>query len=150
MAKPYNSTSYEKSKTKTEGDEARYDSELKECFGEFYPEYFKNPKNEEYNVQIGKLKSFIQSLLTRSDNITTSQLRNVFSVSKKAQKKEQLYILRPKLAYAYGRSDKDELKKLLFFLDKQIQNIKEDEEVAKFKELFEAIIAYHKYYGGKD
>lgn len=146
----YDNRTYQRQKTKTESEEEHFESELKKQFGNNYSGFFKNSDNEEYNMHIERLKSFIQSLLNRNDNITTSQLRNIFSLSKKAKRKEDLYIIRPKLAYAYGRSDKLELKKLLFFLDKQIQNIKDDKDVLSFQELFEAIVAYHKYYGGKD
>ncbi|HQI41150.1 MAG: type III-A CRISPR-associated protein Csm2 [Ignavibacteriales bacterium UTCHB2] len=137
-------------KTKTEGEEERFNNELTTQFGSNYQSYFKNPDQLEYNSYINKLKDFISSLLQKSDNITTSQLRNVFSLAKKARAKEQLQIIRPKLAYVYGRSDKDELKKLLFFLDHQITNVNSNDDVKKFQDFFESIIAYHKYYGGKD
>ena len=153
MAQHFNNSNYDKPKpkTKTETEEARFDAELKGQFSESYSGFFKDLQStDNYNLHIEKLKSFMQSLLGRSENITTSQLRNIFSVAKRAKKKEDLFFMRPKLAYAYGRADKDELKKLLFFLDKQIKSVKEDLDVKKFQELFEAIVAYHKYYGGKD
>lgn len=137
-------------KTKTENEEEKFNNELKTQFGPNYFLYFKNPDNLEYGVFIQKLKEFISSLLRKSDNITTSQLRNVFSITKKARTKEQLQIIRPKLAYTYGRADKDELKKLLYFLDNQLTNVNSNEDVKTFQNFFEAIIAYHKYYGGKD
>lgn len=148
MAKQFNNIS---SRSKPQSEEEKFDSGLKEHFGENYNVFFKALHSKEnYNGIIEKLKSFMQSLLNRSDNITSSQLRNIFTVAKKAKKKEDLFVMRPKIAYAYGRAEKNELKKLLFFLDQQIQNVKEDADVKKFQELFEAIIAYHKYYGGKE
>lgn len=151
MAKNFSKTSNEKQISQSLSDEEKFDSELNEHFDENYGTFYSTLQSKEnYNEMIDKLKLFMQSLLNRSDNITSSQLRNIFTVAKKAKRKEDLFIMRPKIAYAYGRADKKELKKLLFFLDQQIKNVKEDADVKKFQELFEAIIAYHKYYGGKE
>lgn len=151
MAKQFNKPNLGNQNMQSKTDEERFDEEIKKEFNGSYNTFFRIIQSKhDYNEQINKLKSFMKSLLSRSDNITTSQLRNIFSVAKKAKKKEDLFVMRPKIAYAYGRAEKDELKKLLFFLDQQIQNINEDSDVKKFQELFEAIVAYHKYYGGKD
>jgi len=151
MAKQFNNQNQSRQDNHSKTEEERFDEEIKQEINSDYNNFFKAlQSNENYNEDINKLKSFMKSLLTRSDNITASQLRNIFSVAKKAKKKEDLFVMRPKIAYAYGRAEKSELKKLLFFLDKQIQNIVEDSDVKKFQELFEAIVAYHKYYGGKD
>lgn len=151
MAKQFNNQNSGRRNIQSRTEEERFDEEIKNEFNNNYGNFFRILQSKEnYNEEINKLKSFMKSLLSRSDNITTSQLRNIFSVAKKAKKKEDLFVMRPKIAYAYGRAEKTELKKLLFFLDTQIQNIEEDSDVKKFQELFEAIIAYHKYYGGKD
>lgn len=151
MAKQFNNQNPGRQNTQSRTEEERFDEEIKKEFNDNYKNFFRILQSKEnYNEEINKLKSFMKSLLSRSDNITTSQLRNIFSVAKKAKKKEDLFVMRPKIAYAYGRAEKTELKKLLFFLDSQIQNIEKDSDVKKFQELFEAIIAYHKYYGGKD
>lgn len=151
MAKQFNNQNPGRQNIQSRTEEERFDEEIKKEFNNNYGNFFRILQSKEnYNEEINKLKSFMKSLLSRSDNITTSQLRNIFSVAKKAKKKEDLFVMRPKIAYAYGRAEKTELKKLLFFLDSQIQNINEDSDVKKFQELFEAIIAYHKYYGGKD
>lgn len=151
MAKQFNNTSNAKNKSKVQNEEEQFNSNLQNRFGPDYGTFFRTLQSKEnYNEMINKLKSFMHSLLKRPENITSSQLRNIFTVAKKAKSKEDLFVMRPKIAYAYGRAEKEELKKLLFFLDKQIQNIIEDSDVKKFQELFEAIIAYHKYYGGKE
>lgn len=151
MAKQFNNQNPSGKNPQSKTDEERFDGELKNKFDDSYHTFFRTLQSKEnYNEQINKLKSFMQGLLSRTDNITSSQLRNIFSVAKKAKKKEDLFLMRPKIAYAYGRAEKPELKKLLFFLDSQIQNITNDSDVKKFQELFEAIVAYHKYYGGKD
>ncbi len=151
MAKQFNNQNPGRQNIQSRTEEERFDEEIKKEFNEDYKNFFRILQSKEnYNEEINKLKSFMKSLLSRPDNITTSQLRNIFSVAKKAKKKEDLFVMRPKIAYAYGRAEKTELKKLLFFLDSQIQNIEENSDVKKFQELFEAIVAYHKYYGGKD
>lgn len=151
MAKQFNNQNQSRQDNQPKTEEERFDEEIKKEFDDDYSNFYKALQSKEnYNEDINKLKSFMKSLLSRSDNITASQLRNIFSVAKKAKKKEDLFVMRPKIAYAYGRAEKSELKKLLFFLDKQIQNIVDDSDVKKFQELFEAIVAYHKYYGGKD
>lgn len=150
MAKQFNNTSFDK-KSKVQNEEEQFNTDLKDHFDVNYDKFFRTLQSKEnYNEMINKLKSFMHSLLKRPENITSSQLRNIFTVAKKAKSKNDLFIMRPKIAYAYGRAEKEELKKLLFFLDKQIQNVVEDDDVKKFQELFEAIIAYHKYYGGKE
>ena len=50
-------------KTKTEGEEERFNNELTTQFGSNYQSYFKNPDQLEYNSYINKLKDFISSLL---------------------------------------------------------------------------------------
>jgi CRISPR-associated protein Csm2 len=87
----------------------------------------------------------------KKENISSSQLRNIFSRVKRVEKISELYSLRPKLAYVYGRPNtKDEMKKLIVLLDDQIKKVKNEKQLEKFKSFFEAIIAYHKFYGGSN
>lgn len=128
-------------------DEEKFNENCSKAFGSNFGKYYIFPEGTLYDEHIKKIKLFIEG---KVQAISTSQLRNIFSLAKKARTVNQLKVLRPKLAYTYGRADKEALKELIFFLDKQIENISTDDEVAKFQELFEAIVAYHKYYGGKD
>ena len=85
------------------------------------------------------------------NDISTSQLRNIFSRIKRIENYNELYSLRPKLAYVYGRAEKkDGMKKLIVLLDDQIQKVDSKEKLKQFKSFFESIIAYHKFFGGKD
>ncbi len=101
--------------------------------------------------------------------ITTSQLRNVFSdikriqlnwKGKKMSEEElvgKLQLLKPKLAYAAGkpsqRKKRDAIKKLKKELEKAIDSVVTSEDIPKaadnFFALVEAIVAYHKFHGGK-
>lgn len=111
---------------------------------------FNNTLNAERdeNKFINSLKEFIEK---NRSGISTSQLRNIFSKLKKIDDKnyQDIYSVRPKLAYTYGRSDKDGMKKLLVSMDYFIQRIDTKEKLTMFKNFFEAVIAYHKFYGGK-
>jgi len=99
----------------------------------------------------------------KHNGFTTSQIRNVFGEIRRIQmtgfKKKQtdFLLLKPKMAYAAQRSGKDGA--LLF---KEILNCSwdaivscdtlEEKEIAfdNLCDFMEAILAYHKAYGGKD
>jgi len=85
--------------------------------------------------------------------LTTSQIRNIFSDIKRMESfeknKADLILLRPKLAYVAGRH-KRRVKVILDLqevLDKCIQEIRDEKSFGNFQNFFEAILAYHKYYG---
>ncbi len=88
-----------------------------------------------------------------SVKISTSQIRAIYTRVKRLSDKyevckKDLNLLRPKLAYQKGRfSDLEPLTKVL---DHLIKNVKDDATLKGFKEFFEAIIAYHKAYGGRE
>lgn len=98
-------------------------------------------------------------------NLATSQIRAIFSeirqIEGMAQIEEQkdsafsrLYLLIPKMKYRAGK-EKGAVKELVDnVLDPALnlvftQSNKRDERFKHFTEFFEAILAYHKYYGGK-
>ena len=87
------------------------------------------------------------------NGLTTSQIRNIFSDVKKLNKydtdKTNLLLLRPKLAYVAGRHGKKTrvIKELQEVIDACITQVKDNQSLKNFKDFFEAIIAYHKYYG---
>ncbi len=108
------------------------------------------------------------------DKLTTNQLRNVFAhivqmrtdyrqllveghgkLSPEALNKlrRRLILLKPKLAYAKGRKP-SELQKFVTFTTKAIEAVaassKPQHAFENFFALMEAVVAYHKYHGGKD
>ena len=121
--------------------------EVKVTFGEQYNKILSSERDE--NAFIEKLKNFISD---NAKHISTSQLRNIYTKIKnlKGDNLKEVYTLRPKLAYIYGRSDSKGMKKLLVLLDDRIKEIKTKSELEQFKAFFEAVIAYHKFYGGKN
>lgn len=99
--------------------------------------------------------------------LTTSQLRRFFGEVKRIKMQSELSpnniaMLIPQLAYAVGRdkdnkSGKNKTRILEFYeeLSKAVQGVRLDSENIKndydnFLDIFEAVVAYHKYYGGKE
>jgi CRISPR-associated protein Csm2 len=110
------------------------------CFSEIL-----SKKKLDYNDYIRKVKAYAEAT---SKEITTTQLRNIFSriIKIKISNIDDLHVLRPKLAFVAGRSD-NKMKTLVFLLDCLITKIDNDpEKLRQFQDFFEAIVAYHKYY----
>lgn len=124
-------------------DDAR--AELRKLFDEDYVQKILHPKD--YNAYIEKVKDYVGK--TDIKEINSSQLRNIFSRVKYISKKEDLFRLRPQLAYAGGRAEKKAMKKLVFLLDDLIKSVASQEDLKEFKSFFEAVIAYHKYFNSE-
>lgn len=95
------------------------------------------------------------------NNLSTSQIRNVFSEVKKMERyeesKNKLTLMQPKLAYISGRHGKWKNGKLVGavpdlsrVLSECIKNVNDAKSFQNFKQFFEAVLAYHRYYGGKE
>jgi CRISPR-associated protein Csm2 len=79
-------------------------------------------------------------------------VRKIDAVSDKGKKfsKDLVILLKPKLAYAAGR-DKEKLGPLMQVLEPAITaGSKTYEDFKRLIALIEGIMAYHKYYGGRD
>lgn len=86
-------------------------------------------------------------------NLTTSQIRNIYGAVKKMQMKgeldtHKLLMLKPKLAYAAKRhgGGVDTLKDVLTQAIDLVGN--DSIKFSRFVDFFEAILAYHRAYGG--
>ena len=87
----------------------------------------------------------------RGKTISTTQIRGIFNEVKRLSdkfesSKKDLNLLRPKLAYQKGRFEV--LEPLTSILIELIKKVKDDQTLKGFKEFFEAILAYHKAFGG--
>lgn len=93
--------------------------------------------------------------------LTTSQIRNIYSEIKRIQSvgfendKSSFYLLKPKVAYAYGRTIKKGLgdkglKTFKDIFDEAVAVVNDENTYNNFCDLMEAILAYHKYFGGGD
>ncbi len=113
-------------------------------------------------------KSFGEFLQTKdqSNPLTTSQIRKFFGELKRIQADPEKYqddvpLLKAKLAYAVGRETvsnsygksfvKTKIKEFHEELEKGINFIRPGvkKDLVNFVKLIEAIVAYHKYFGGK-
>ncbi len=128
----------------------------KKSFGELGEEvknkFFKDDFDELLNMSkttsldkiLNKIEDFVKK---EGSNLSTSQLRNIYDKSIKSESQNELKMIRPNLAYIAGRSTSDGEKSLLAFIDVLIKSVKSDEQVKEFKTFFEAVVAYHKFYG---
>ena len=95
-------------------------------------------------------KSLGQRLAAKK--LKTAQIRKVYSAVKKIQlnrefNRNELVMLKPKLAYAAAR--KDEVKGLKEALTEAIDHVNNEITFKTFVDFFEAILAYHKEAGGE-
>jgi CRISPR-associated protein Csm2 len=93
----------------------------------------------------------------RAMYLKTSQIRKILDAVNKIKattdyqkfNREELVLLKPKLAYAAGKQEQ-QVKPLMNVLLPCIDKVKTYPDFKKFAQFLEAIIAYHKYYGGKE
>lgn len=96
--------------------------------------------------------------------IRTNQIRNVYSTIAKIRSDffrggnnfeavyRDLVMLRPKLAYAVGRNNDVRPFQELFdeAINGVINSVEKEKALSNFFLLAESVVAYHKYFGGKD
>ena len=121
--------------------EAGYQSKwVKESIDSTFPDFAEN---------IGKYMAV--------NGLTNSKIRSIYGEMKRIQmgdyekEKASFYLLRPKVAYALGRDPKNRgllLFKLLF--DYCSKDVTGKKSFLNFCNIFEAVLAYHKAFGGKD
>ena len=82
--------------------------------------------------------------------LSSSQIRSVLDKLQRMKSFDltKLQLLRPLLAYAAGRHG-GKVKELQKISDRAIQMVQNDSHFVNFKNFFEAIVAYHRYHGGK-
>lgn len=88
--------------------------------------------------------------------LTNSKIRSIFGEIKRIQmagfenEKPSFYLLRPKVAYAYGRDrDVNGLKIFKDIFDDAFTYVKDEKTFLRFCDFMEAILAYHRANGGK-
>jgi CRISPR-associated protein Csm2 len=84
------------------------------------------------------------------DKLSSSQIRNVLDKLQRMKgfDMNRLQLLRPLLAYAAGRHG-GKVRELQQISDSAIQLVQNQDHFVNFKNFFEAIVAYHRYHGGK-
>lgn len=119
------------------------------------------------DIDIGKIvdvdDGYAYIIAKHSKNkIKTNQIRKFFDVIKKIEKSDddwntkrvQFYLLKPRLANAFGRKRITKEFYDVIIAAMNIVDIEGDPEVSQknfeyFVNLYESIIAYHKYFGGQ-
>lgn len=101
-------------------------------------------------------KDIARNLAGISTDLNT-QLRKIFDTLRKKQfefkagkqtfSKDEIYILKPRLAYTVARNYK--LKPVFDYLDKVIDKIGSEDDFDKVVKFMESIIAYYKFYKGR-
>jgi CRISPR type III-A-associated protein Csm2 len=137
---------------KFQDEEEGFRKKLQESFCESYENYILNNPIDGLDEYINKIKSYVKG---HCNKISNSQLRNLFSEFGKRKDLNSLKRLRPILYYVAGRakqtgSDNQQLKQLVYLLDCLVQKVNEDGQKESFDYFFESIVAYHKYFGGKN
>ncbi|MBW1956649.1 MAG: type III-A CRISPR-associated protein Csm2 [Deltaproteobacteria bacterium] len=84
------------------------------------------------------------------DKLSSSQIRGILDHLQRMSGYDQkaVQLLRPKLAYAAGRH-KGKVMELQRVTDRAIRMVDGPGAFENFKNFFEAIVAYHRYHGGK-
>ncbi|MCM8798757.1 MAG: type III-A CRISPR-associated protein Csm2 [candidate division WOR-3 bacterium] len=86
--------------------------------------------------------------------LSTSQIRNILDEIQRISGKDfqiiknRLHLLRPKLAYTAGRHG-GRVKEFRKVVEKAITLIEDLNHFRNFRNFIEAIVAYHRYYGGE-
>lgn len=91
------------------------------------------------------------------NKLTNSKIRSIYGEIKRIQmgefekEKSSFYLLKPKVAYALGRDEHNEgLKLFKLVFDHCFADVEDQKTYHNFCNFIEAILAYHKAYGGKD
>ena len=90
--------------------------------------------------------------ILKDRNAKTTQIRKFLDAVRKIQvrfDKDSVIMLKPKLAYTVGRHRN--LEPLIQILDPAIDaGAKDEESFKKLVYLIETVVAYHRFYGGRD
>jgi len=117
-----------------------------EHFGKHYGDLLDMEHSADLDGLDKQLKAFVK---LHHEDVTSSQLRNIFGKIKPIDKKDvnKLRMQRPKLAYVIARQGKKKgALALMYWFDDLIGKVKEPKDVEGFKTLLEAVVAYHKYF----
>jgi len=113
---------------------------------------------------VKRSKAFGRHLASKEVNLSTSQIRAIFGEVKRIQAQwdinqskafRQLILLQPKMAYRKRKERGRGVRELVDVLDPALEEVITSTEqnrldnFQRFVEFFEAILAYHRAYGGK-
>lgn len=114
----------------------------------FFSDNFNNLLNMSNASNLDSVLSKIERFVAEAGKeLSTSQLRNIYDKAIKCDTLNELKLIRPNLAYLAGRTTNESEKSLLAFIDLLIKEVANEKQVKEFKTFFEAVVAYHKFYG---
>lgn len=130
-----------------ESPSERYRREAKSAFKDTYPHLLHMESSPNLDALIKDLMAFMEK---NADGVTSTQLRNIYSKVKPITEANKLKMQRPRLAYIIARQQTDKARLLMHLLDDLIERVDgEKNTVEGFKQFFEAMVAYHKYFEKK-
>jgi len=103
----------------------------------------------EYAEKMGKYLRTVYLKTTQIRKILDAVNKIKATADSKNFNPDNIVLLKPQLAYAAGRQP-HQVKPLIDVILPCIDKIKEYEDFKKFAKFLEAILAYHKFYGGRE
>lgn len=137
--------------------------QIKDYYGENkVREWIRNGITQDTVIYAENVGKYLSSLMKRKENdeaLSTSQIRNIFGEVKRMQISDQfseskLLLLKPQMAYSAKRANKQGVEELRDLMNLCIETVIEAQEdqsdrFENFANFFEAILAYHRAFGGK-
>lgn len=136
------------------GNANRENPSAEKCFNDliYNPEWITKGADKALVAYAEKAGAFMAK-----NKLTNSKIRSIYGEIKRIQmgefdkEKASFFLLKPKVAYALGRDDKNEgLKLFKKIFDRCSEDVKDQIGYTNFCKFIEAILAYHKANGGKD
>lgn len=143
-------------KKKIETLEKEIDKTYDALFKDFDPD-IELKSVDDINEQSILFSEFFGRYLVRLD-LSTSQIRNVYGdvmrLKMKGISSNELMLLKPRLAYTTERKGTDGSRKFREVIEKALDKViftkeKQEKLFQNFANFFEAILAYHRSFGGK-
>ena len=138
---------------KNQPTETKFTTQDKESIQRIITEDYDGKELVEFSKRMGK--QFVK------DGLTKSQFRNIFSEARRIEAywgkdpvtaERRLNLLIPKLAYQVGK-DPDQIEYFADVITEAItqvnRSVDKEKSFEKFMDLFEAMLAYHRSFGGK-
>jgi len=91
-----------------------------------------------------------KTMMHYANEITYTQMRNIYNELLKSDTVTAIHMLKPKIAYIQSRLDKDNAKDITSFVADLMREIKHENQINPFLKLFESMVAYHKQYNTKN